>query len=132
MLNKQILLGNLGNKPEVVTFENGGKLVRFSVATTLKWKDRETGESKSDTQWHNVIANGGIVDVCEKYLDKGSKVYIEGYTRHRSYEKDGVKKNITEVRLTELKMLDAKSNEEPKVEAPQVQSSGDENDDLPF
>ncbi len=132
MFNKQVLIGNLGQDPKKVTFENGGKLVTFSVATTLKWKDRERGEPKSDTQWHNIVANDGLADVCEKYLKKGSKVYIEGYTRHRSYEKDGVTKHITEVKLQELKMLDSKSDETPKTETPQVENAVSENDDLPF
>ncbi len=132
MINKQTILGHLGAKPEVVNFENGGKIVKFSVATTLKWKDRQTGETKTDTQWHNIVANGGLADICEKYLDKGSKVYIEGYTRHRSYEKDGVKRYVTEVRLQELKMLDTKPDQEPKTENPEVQDATNENDDLPF
>ncbi len=132
MLNKQILMGNLGQDPEVINFENGGKIVRLSVATSLKWKDKQTGEQKSDTQWHNVVANGGLADVCEKYLKKGSKVYIEGYTKHRSYEKDGVRKHITEVKLQELKMLDNKVDETPKTEAPVVENPANEDDDLPF
>ncbi len=132
MLNKQILIGHLGAKPEVVNFENGGKIVKFSVATTLKWKDKQTGEQKEDTQWHNVVVNGGLADICEKYLDKGSKVYLEGYTRHRSYEKDGITRYVTEVRLQELKMLDSKSEQEPKTESPQVQNVTNEDDDLPF
>ncbi len=132
MFNKQVLIGHLGQDPKTVTFSNGGKIVHFSVATTLKWKDRETGEPKSDTQWHNIVANGGLADICEKYLKKGSKVYIEGYTRHRSYEKDGVTKHITEVKLQELKMLDSKSDEAPKTENPQVENAVSENDDLPF
>ncbi len=131
MLNKQILMGNLGQDPEIVKFENGGKIAKLSVATTLKWKDKQTGEPKSDTQWHNVIANGGLADICEKYLKKSSKVYIEGYTKHRSYEKDGVKKYITEVKMQELKMLDSKfPNAEPQNVEGQGANSND--DDLPF
>ncbi len=132
MLNRQTLIGNLGGNPETVTFENGGKIVKFSVATTLKWKDKQTGETKSDTQWHNIVANGGLADVCEKYLKKGSKVYIEGYTKHRSYEKDGVTRYLTEVKLQELKMLGNKSDEIALTEAPQVETPVSEDDDLPF
>ncbi len=132
MKNLQILIGNLGQDPETVTFDNGGKLVKFSVATSLKWKDKQTGEQKQDTQWHNIIANGGLADVCEKYLKKGSKVYIEGYTKHRSYQADGITRYITEVKLQELKMLSSANEQSANNGQSASVSDNQPDDDLPF
>ena len=78
-INKVIIVGNLGKDPEVRTFANGGKVCNFSVATSESWKDKQTGERKEKTEWHNIsIYNEGLAGVAEKYLRKGSKVYLEG------------------------------------------------------
>ncbi len=111
-VNKVILVGNLGRDPEVRTFQNGGKVCNFSIATSESWKDRQTGERKENTQWHNVvIKNENLITIAERYLKKGSKVYIEGRIETRKYtDKDGAEKYTTEIVLPpfrgELTMLD--------------------------
>lgn len=108
MKNLQILIGNLGNNPETHTFDNGDSITRFQVATSESWTDKQTGEKKTATEWHNCIAQRKLGELAVTYLKKGSKVYLEGKTRHRQYEQDGVKKYTTEVVLRELKFLDTK------------------------
>lgn len=107
--NKVQLTGNLGANPEVKTTENGKTLARFSIATTDSYKNAK-GEKVDDTQWHQVVAWGKTAELAEKYLQKGSRLSIEGKLINRSYEdKDGVKKYITEVVANELLFLDSKS-----------------------
>jgi len=86
-INKVILVGNLGKDPESRTFQNGGKVVSFSVATSENWKDRNSGERKEKTEWHNVsIFSEGLARVAEQYLKKGSKVYLEGQLETRKWQ----------------------------------------------
>ena len=86
-VNKVILVGNLGKDPESRTFQNGGKVVSFPVATSENWKDRNTGERKEKTEWHNVsIFSEGLARVAEQYLKKGSKVYLEGQLETRKWQ----------------------------------------------
>ena len=86
-VNKVILVGNLGKDPESRSFANGGKVVSFSVATSENWKDRASGERKEKTEWHNVsIFSEGLAGVAEKYLKKGSKVYLEGQLETRKWQ----------------------------------------------
>jgi len=111
-INKVILVGNLGNDPEIRSFQNGGRVANLSLATSESWKDRATGERKEKTEWHRVVVfNSALVDLAEKYLHKGSKIYIEGKLETRSYEtSSGEKKYATEVVLRpyagEIQMLD--------------------------
>lgn len=99
-VNKVILVGNLGRDPEVRSFANGGKVVKFSLATSETWKDRD-GDRKEKTEWHNVVIyDEKIAEVAEKHLAKGSKVYLEGQLQTREYEgADGAKQRTTEVVL---------------------------------
>jgi single-strand DNA-binding protein len=113
-VNKVILVGNLGKDPEIRAFQNGGRIASFSLATSESWKDKTTGERKDKTQWHNISIknNDRLVEVVERYVKKGSKLYIEGQLESRKYtDKDGVEKYITEVVLGpyrgELTMLDS-------------------------
>ena len=86
-VNKVILVGNLGKDPESRSFANGGKVVSFSVATSENWKDRNSGERKEKTEWHNVsIFSEGLAGVAERYLKKGSKVYLEGQLETRKWQ----------------------------------------------
>lgn len=86
-VNKVILVGNLGKDPESRSFANGGKVVSFSVATSENWKDRNSGERKEKTEWHNVsIFSEGLARVAEQYLKKGSKVYLEGQLETRKWQ----------------------------------------------
>lgn len=122
-VNKCILVGNLGRDPEIKTFQNGDKIVRFQIATTENWKDKETGERREKTEWHRIeISNSGIAKIAEKYLRKGSKVYLEGKLETQEYtDRDGNKKYSTVVALPpfrgELTMLDGQKGEaEPEPE----------------
>jgi single-strand DNA-binding protein len=86
-VNKVILIGNLGQDPEVKSFQNGGRLCNLRIATSESWKDKQTGEKKERTEWHTVVLNSdGLVGVAERYLKKGSKVYIEGQLRTRKWQ----------------------------------------------
>ncbi len=113
-VNKVILVGNLGRDPEVRMMQSGDKVVNLSIATSESWKDKSTGERKEKTEWHRVVVfNKGLVGVCENYLKKGSKVYIEGQLETRKWtDQSGVEKYSTEVVLrpyrSELTMLDAR------------------------
>src|SRR4051812_24328099 len=106
-INKVILVGNLGKDPEIRSIENGRKVSNFTLATTESYKDKN-GERVDQTEWHNVVFWGPIADVIERYLKKGSQIYVEGKIRTRSYEdKDGVKKYITEILGDKMTMLGA-------------------------
>ena len=113
-VNKVILAGNLGLDPEVRFSQSGSKIVNMSVATSESWKDKQTGERKEKTEWHRiVIFNERLADVAEKYLKKGSKVYLEGALQTRKWtDKEGAEKYTTEVVIDrfrgELTMLDTK------------------------
>lgn len=133
-INRVILIGNLGQDPEVRTFESGDKVANLSVATSESWKDKSTGERKEKTQWHRVcVFNPHIVDVCEKYLKKGAKIYIEGQLETRQYEQDGVKKYTTEVVLRpyrgELTMLDGRKGDDA---APAPEPEPEAEVEIPF
>lgn len=111
-VNKVILVGNLGRDPESRSFSNGGKVVNLRIATSESWKDRNTGEKKEKTEWHSVaIFNEGLANVAERFLRKGSKVYIEGQLQTRKWQdQNGQDKYSTEVVLqgfnSVLTMLD--------------------------
>ncbi len=113
-VNKVILVGNLGADPDIRTMQSGDKVVNLSIATGESWKDKATGERREKTEWHRVVVfNKGLVGVCENYLKKGAKVYIEGQVETRSWEQNGEKKYTTEIVLRpyrgELTMLDSRS-----------------------
>jgi single-strand DNA-binding protein len=113
-VNKVILVGNLGRDPEARNMPSGGKVVSFSVATSETWNDRASGERKEKTQWHRVaIFNERLGEIAEKYLRKGSKVYLEGSVETRKYtDKDGQERETTEIVLGrfrgELTLLDSR------------------------
>jgi len=116
-VNKTILVGNVGNDPEFSTMQSGDRVCNLNVATSESWKDK-SGERKSKTEWHKVVIfNQHLVDVCENYVKKGSKIYIEGQLQTRNWEDNhGVKKYTTEIVLTkfkgELTLLDSKDKSE--------------------
>ena len=118
-LNKVELIGHLGKDPEIRSFQNGGKAASFTIATSESWKDKASGDRKERTEWHRIsILNEGLVTVAEKYLRKGSKVYIEGKLETRKWtDKDEQERYMTEIVLRpyagELILLDAR--EEPVV-----------------
>lgn len=112
MLNKVILIGNVGKDPEIRALGNGNEVANLSVATSETWKDKQTGEKKEKTEWHNIsVFNKGLIDVIKNYVHKGSKLYLEGQLQTRSYEKEGQTHYSTEVVLQgyngTLQMLDS-------------------------
>jgi single-strand DNA-binding protein len=117
-VNKVILIGNLGRDPEIRSTQNGKRIANLSIATSEKWKDKNSGEAKEKTEWHRVVIfNDRLSDVCEKYLSKGSKVYLEGALETRKWEDQaGQEKYSTEVVLREFKgtltILDGKKSGE--------------------
>jgi single-strand DNA-binding protein len=147
-VNKVILIGNLGADPEVKHFENGGSLARFPIATSESYTNR-AGEQVTQTEWHNIIVRGGLVDVVSKYLNKGDKVYIEGKIRTRSWQDQASKETryTTEIMTDNFMMLGAKPAATVTAAAPQNENSAqntpsnnssleaspqDQDDDLPF
>lgn len=113
-VNKVILVGNLGKDPEVRSFQNGGSVCHFSLATSESWRDKSTGEKREKTEWHNVaIFSEGLIKVAQSYLKKGSKVYVEGQLETRKWQdKEGKDRYTTEVVLRNfgatLVMLDGR------------------------
>jgi single-strand DNA-binding protein len=114
-VNKVILVGNLGRDPETRSFQNGGRVCKFSIATSETWRDKASGERKEKTEWHNVVIfNENLVKVAEQYLKKGSKVYIEGQleTRKAADTQGGPERYFTEVVLRpfrgEMTLLDSR------------------------
>jgi len=116
-VNKVILVGNLGKDPEARTMQNGGKVVSFSLATSESWNDKASGERRDKTQWHRVVIfNEKLGEIAEKYLKKGSTVYVEGSVESRKYtDNAGVEKDITEIVLSrfrgELTLLGSRQSE---------------------
>jgi len=144
MVNKVILVGNVGKDPEVRYLENGVAVAQFSLATSESFKDK-TGTRTSRTEWHNIVLWRGLAEVAEKYVKKGQSLYIEGKITNRSYDaKDGTKRYVTEIVANEMKMLGAKttssgsgaeySTPPPAQEEFHADSASEpiETDDLPF
>lgn len=127
-INKVILLGNLGNEPEVRPLENEKMVANISIATSETWKDKNTGEEKERTEWHRVVFFNRLAEIVGQYLHKGDKVYVEGRLQTRSWEQDGVKKYSTEIVASEMQMLGSKGSETTKSE----KSSPMFDDDIPF
>ena len=146
-LNKVLLIGRLGNDPEIKQMQNGKSVARLSVATSESWKDKSTGERKEKTEWHRVVIfNEGLVNVVQKYLKKGAQVYIEGQLNTNKYtDNNGQEKYSTQIVLqgysSSLTMLDGKnssSGEGKKLDNSQLPSddmpdiSQDPDDKIPF
>ena len=142
-VNKVILVGNLGKDPEVRRMTSGDPVVNLSIATSESWRDKASGERKEKTEWHRVVIfNKNLADVAEKYLKKGSKVYVEGQLQTRKWtDKDGVEKYSTEVVLQnfrgELTMLDGRGGGEGggrggASESPASFQRDEMDDEIPF
>jgi len=118
-VNKAIILGNVGQDPEIKTFDNGNKVANFSLATSEKWKNKE-GEQQEQTEWHNIAVFGKLAEIVEKYVKKGQQLYVEGKIKTRSWDdSDGNKKYMTEVVLNgfgdTLQMIGKKETQEEPV-----------------
>jgi single-strand DNA-binding protein len=110
-VNKVILIGNVGSDPELKYTTNGAGVSNFSVATNETWMDKNTNERQERTEWHRIVAWGRLAEICNQYLRKGSKVYIEGRLQTRSWEgQDGQKRYTTEVVAGEMQMLDTRED----------------------
>ena len=132
-VNKAILLGNLGRDPEIRSMQSGSKMASFSIATSKRWKDKNTQEQKEKTSWHNIVVFGdGLVDIVEKYVKKGSKIYVEGELQTRKWQdKDGNDRYTTEVILQgyncNLTLLDNRNNSQISSEnSNQIDKSSDD------
>lgn len=136
-MNKVLLIGNVGQEPDVRTIPSGSQVCKLSLATTERYKDKSTGEWKDSTEWHNVVLWDFLAERVQKYVKKGSKICIEGKNQTRSYEKDGVTHYRTEVLARDLILLDPKpgsSSEsfgETSTQSEVVAESHDD-DDIPF
>ncbi|MBE1276293.1 single-stranded DNA-binding protein [Enterovibrio baiacu] len=109
-VNKVILIGNLGNDPEVRYLPNGGAVANLTVATSETWRDKNTGENKEMTEWHRVVMYRRLAEIAGEYLKKGSKVYLEGRLQTRKWQgQDGQDRYTTEIVANEMQMLDSRS-----------------------
>jgi len=143
-INKVILIGNLGDDVKMHYFDDQNCVGRFPIATSESYTNKQTGEKVTNTDWHNIVVRNGLAKVCEKYLGKGDKVYVEGKLKNRQWEQDGVKRYSTEVQVNEMTMLSTKKNADmsnntqennpvsAKPEQPKSVVKEEENDDLPF
>ena len=120
-VNKVTLIGNLGNDPEMKALPSGNQVANFSIATTDSWRDRNSGEMQERTEWHRVVCFERLAEICGQYLRKGSRIYIEGTLRTRSWEQDGQKRYTTEIIGREMMMLDGRGDADMTSRAP-VQS----------
>ena len=110
-VNKAIIVGNLGQDPEKRVSANGSTITTISVATTESWKDKQTGEQKSETEWHRIVFFNRLAEIAGDYLKKGSQVYVEGKLRTRKWQdNEGKDRYTTEIISNEMQMLGAKNN----------------------
>jgi len=151
-VNKVILVGTLGKDPETKTFANGGSLTQFSIATSESWTDKNSGERKEQTEWHNIVLQNRLGEIAQQYLKKGSKVYIEGSLNTRKWtDQNGQERYTTQIKGSQLQMLDSASgNNQQQAQQPKPQQQqnsytakpqqpyqpqnggGEIEDDLPF
>ncbi len=140
-INKVIIIGRLGNDPEVRYTPSGAAVAKFSVATSEEWKDKNTGEKKERTEWHRITAWGKLGEICGEYLAKGRQVYVEGRLQTSSYDdKDGVKRYSTEIVASDVQFLGSKESGggRSSTSAPPRESFGGQggpppaDDDIPF
>ena len=139
-LNKVILIGHLGDDVKIHNFEGGGCIGRFPLATNETYLNKQTNEKVTNTEWHNIVVRNKAAEICEKYLSKGDKVYVEGRIKTRKWQDDkGVDRYSTEINCQEFTFLNTKnemSSSSPNAETKAIiqpnTSSVDVNDDLPF
>lgn len=115
-VNKVIIVGNVGQEPESKAMPSGSMVVNLSLATSESWKDKQTGQPQERTEWHRVVFFNRLAEIVAQYVNKGSKLYIEGSLRTRSWDQDGVKRYSTEIVASEMQMLDSKGGDQ---QAPQ-------------
>ena len=111
-LNKVMLIGNLGREPEIRYTQGGTAVVNFTIATNEQWSDRNTGERQERTEWHRIVVFGKQAEICEKYLSKGSSIYVEGRLQTRSWEKDGQTHYTTEIVASNFQFLGGRGGDQ--------------------
>ena len=120
-INKVTIIGNLGQDPESRTFPDGGTVTNISVATSESWKDKQTGEERSHTEWHRIVFRNRLAEIAAQYLRKGAKVYIEGKLSTRKWtNQQGQDQYTTEIMATQMQMLDSQGNGDPGYVPPQA------------
>lgn len=130
-INKVILVGNLGKDPEMRYLPSGAAVCNFSIATSESWKDKQTGEQKERTEWHDIEVWGNQAEACGKYLSKGSQCYVEGKLQTESWEKDGMKKYRTKIRADNTMFIGSRAGS-PNHEKPEPARQEPMDDDIPF
>ena len=147
-VNKTILVGHLGKDPEIKVFPSGDQVANVSLATSDRWKDKTTGETKEHTEWHRLVFNGRLAEIAGQYLRKGSQIYVEGSLRTRKWQdNNGQDRYQTEIRVDQMQMLGSKDGQKsaprqsqqapqrtappPRAAAPQ-QGGFEEDQDIPF
>ena len=109
-VNKIILIGNLGRDPEVRTFPSGGQVANVTLATTERWKDRQSGEMREHTEWHRLVFNDRLAEIAGQYLRKGSQIYVEGSIRTRKWtDQSGQERSTSEIRVSDMQMLGSRN-----------------------
>lgn len=109
-VNKVILIGNLGRDPEVRTFPSGGQVANVTLATTERWKDRQSGEMREHTEWHRLVFNDRLAEIAGQYLRKGSQIYVEGSIRTRKWtDQSGQERSTSEIRVSDMQMLGSRN-----------------------
>lgn len=136
-VNKVILVGNLGQDPEIRYLQNGDAVANFSIATSEKWKDKNSGETKEATEWHRCVAWRKQAETIGQYAQKGSKLYVEGKLQTRKWEQDGQTKYSTEIQVNQFQFLSPRSGGggAPQQQAPQQHQAPQQDsfkDDIPF
>ena len=137
-LNKVMLIGNLGDEVKMHHFDGGGCIGRFPIATNENYTNKTTGEKVSTTEWHNLVVKNKAAEVCEKYLKKGDKVYVEGKIKTRKWQsEDGVQRYSTEIHVSEFNFLSTKNDSSTNTGQENIPENIPENhsneaDDLPF
>jgi len=146
-VNKVILIGHLGDEVKMHYFEGGNSIGRFPIATNESYTNKQTGEKVENTDWHTIVVRNKLAEICEKYLTKGDKVYVEGKLKNKQWEQDGIKRYSTEIHVNDMTFLTTKNQTEsnttanssadnqqktaPKT-APEKSVSSKADDDLPF
>ena len=141
-LNKAMLIGHLGDEVKMHYFEGGNSIGRFPIATNESYTNKQTGEKITTTEWHNVVVRNKLAEICEKYLSKGDRVFIEGRIKTRQWEQDGIKRYSTEIHAVDMTFLTTKkdlnnpqkSSPTKTLEKTSSSETGQESntDDLPF
>lgn len=135
-INKVILVGHLGQDPEVKYMPSGSAVANVSIATTESWKDKQTGEKKDRTEWHRIVFYARLAEIVGQYLRKGAQVYVEGRLQTRKWQdKSGQDRYTTEIVASEMQMLGGKGerpSSDERTSEPETTDTGFEDDDIPF